>query len=283
MAFKSHHVPRILTLPIQPLSILTLSVASRFLGIDSSTQSLKALVIDTARSVVCEAVVNFARDLPHYGTTDGYVRGADARGGADGLLEVTAPSLMFVEALEMALERLEQQGLDFGRVRTRALAASTHWHTHQFSLVSQWATMQSISFISILFDIVSNLGDFWVFECSLSLSLPSQIAAVSVSGQQHGSVWWARGAADALRRMSAEDANSNADTEPLSGASEGAAINATSAAPAAAKARLNMHETLRAAFSLPSAPIWMDSSTARECREIEAEVQKCSHLHVCYL
>ncbi len=74
--------------------------------------------------------MNFARDLPHHGTTDGYVRGTDASGGADGLLEVTAPTLMFVEALEMALERLEQQGLDFGRVRTLCVACE-HSLPHQ--------------------------------------------------------------------------------------------------------------------------------------------------------
>jgi hypothetical protein len=48
-----------------------------YMGIDSSTQSFKVLVVDGTLKPVAEAVVNFARDLPAYGTTDGFFKAAD--------------------------------------------------------------------------------------------------------------------------------------------------------------------------------------------------------------
>ena len=43
-----------------------------FLGLDSSTQSLSAIVIDVdARAIVYEQVVNFDEALPHYGPQNG--------------------------------------------------------------------------------------------------------------------------------------------------------------------------------------------------------------------
>ena len=58
--------------------------------------------------------------------------------------------------------------------------------------------------------------------------------------QQHGSVYWSEDAARLLKELD----SSRTLTEQLS----------------------------PAAFSLPRAPIWQDSSTTRECRELEAAV-----------
>ena len=47
-------------------------MAKLFLGLDSSTQSLSAVVIDLdARKVVHEQSLNFDRALPHYKTKNG--------------------------------------------------------------------------------------------------------------------------------------------------------------------------------------------------------------------
>ena len=91
-----------------------------FLGLDSSTQSLSAVVIDpAARRVAHEASVNFDRELPRYGTRDGVVRGADG-------LEVHAPPLMWVEALDLLLARLKADGVDLGAVRAVAGSGQQH-------------------------------------------------------------------------------------------------------------------------------------------------------------
>jgi xylulokinase len=49
------------------------TAASRhlFVGLDSSTQGLKATAIDAQLNVVHTSAVNYQRDLPHYKTTNG--------------------------------------------------------------------------------------------------------------------------------------------------------------------------------------------------------------------
>ncbi|KAF8655747.1 hypothetical protein HU200_060904 [Digitaria exilis] len=62
-----------------------------------------------------------------------------------------------------------------------------------------------------------------------------RVAAVSGSAQQHGSVYWAKGAATAA-------------LDPARG----------------------LAPQLAGAFAAPESPVWMDSSTAAQCREVEA-------------
>lgn len=66
-----------------------------------------------------------------------------------------------------------------------------------------------------------------------------QIAGISGSGQQHGSVWWRRGSEAVLGGLKA--------SEPLS-------------------------SQFRGAFSLPNGPIWMDSSSHKQCVAVTAAV-----------
>lgn len=167
-----------------------------YLGMDASTQSFKITAIDRQRRIRRQVAVAFDNECPEFGTRAGVIRndygfgpvaaaaaakGTDGQndgGGGSGCGEViTAPSLMFVAALERAMEKLRATGLPMHRV-----------------------------------------------------------AAISGSGQQHGSVYWARGAADRLRSL-------HADT-PLV-------------------------EQLRDAFSVPNGPMWMDSSSGAQCRQLE--------------
>ncbi|KAM0849681.1 hypothetical protein ACQ4PT_053578 [Festuca glaucescens] len=64
-----------------------------------------------------------------------------------------------------------------------------------------------------------------------------RVAAVSGSAQQHGSVYWAHGAGAALASM-----------DPAEG----------------------LATQLAAALAAPESPVWMDSSTTAQCREVEA-------------
>ncbi|RDX50945.1 D-xylulose kinase [Lentinus brumalis] len=145
-----------------------------FLGLDLSTQGLKAVLIDSDGTLVHESSVHFDRDLPSYGTTNGAIRGPDPG-------EVTSPVRMWLDAYDLIMERMRAAGVDFARI----------------------------------------LG-------------------VSGDGQQHGSVYWSE---DAERLLASLDAS-----RPL----------AEQLAPDA--------------FSLPRAPIWQDSSTTRECRELEEAI-----------
>lgn len=131
----------------------------------SSTQSLKAEVIDSKLSVVASASIKF-NDMKEYKT----VRGTLVKG-----LQVTAPSIMFAEALDFVMGRIAKE---------------------------------------------------------IPASQLQRIVGISVSGQQHGSVWWARGAERTLKNLDPER---------------------------------SLKEQLTNSFSKRNGPIWMDSSTSEEC------------------
>ncbi|KAK4537216.1 hypothetical protein CDCA_CDCA11G3241 [Cyanidium caldarium] len=92
-----------------------------YLGLDLSTQSLDAVAVDIRRPLenIWELTVEFDRDLPQFHTHRGHHR--DERTGA-----ATAPTFMFVAALDLLLERLRQNSFPFGRVRAVAVAAQQH-------------------------------------------------------------------------------------------------------------------------------------------------------------
>ncbi|XP_044474527.1 xylulose kinase 2-like [Mangifera indica] len=147
---------------------------SFFLGFDSSTQSLKATVLDSNLNIFTSELVHFDSDLPHYKTKDGVYRDPSVNG------RIVSPTLMWVEALDIILQKFSKSKLDF-----------------------------------------------------------SKIAAISGSGQQHGSVYWKNGSAEVLSSL-----------DP----------------------RKPLVDQLGSAFSINESPIWMDSSTTVQCREIEKAV-----------
>jgi xylulokinase len=141
------------------------------LGLDLSTQSATALVLDTAKgTTVARARAAFGADFPDRGHPEGFLRGG--KGG-----EVHADPLLWLDGLELALDRL------------------------------------------------ARLTDL------------SLVDAVSVSGQQHGSVYLAAGY-------------------------EAALADGDRATPLSAK--------IAPVLARRTSPIWMDSSTAAECAEIAA-------------
>lgn len=146
---------------------------SLFLGFDSSTQSLKATVLDADLTIVASETLHFDSQLPHYKTKDGVYRDPVDDG------RIVSPTLMWVEALDVLLEKLKSV-VDFGKV-----------------------------------------------------------VAVSGSGQQHGSVYWKKGSSAMLASL---DPNRPLLTQ------------------------------LTNAFSINESPVWMDSSTTYQCREIEKAV-----------
>ena len=79
------------------------------LGIDASTQSIKALVYDTdTRTVVTTVAVNFGRDLPEFNSPDGFLPNADP-------LVRRADPRMWRAALDRVLAKL-QAAVDTSRI-----------------------------------------------------------------------------------------------------------------------------------------------------------------------
>ena len=68
-----------------------------------------------------------------------------------------------------------------------------------------------------------------------------RVKAISVSAQQHGTVYWARGVDERLEKLDS--------TKPWS-------------------------EQMSGAFTFEDSPVWMDSSTGVECAEMEEFVRK---------
>jgi len=141
-----------------------------FLGVDSSTQGLKVTLIDASFKVLHDVAVNFDKDLPEFKTEGGVHRHPDG-------LTVTSPPLLWVAALELALDRMKAAG-----------------------------------------------------------GALDQVAAISGSGQQHGSVWMKKGARDALRKI---------------------------------QPGKSLRDQLAGIFGVADSPIWMDSSTTKQCQALE--------------
>jgi xylulokinase len=93
-----------------------------YLGLDSSTQSLTAIIIEiepSARRVVFESSLLFDEALPHYGTEHGVLPRTGDR-------VATSPPLMWVEALDRMMARLEASGLDLSRLAAISGSAQQH-------------------------------------------------------------------------------------------------------------------------------------------------------------
>jgi len=104
----------------------TLGIVDRavFLGLDCSTQSLKAIALEynekeNTLELLAEESINYDTELPHYQTSGGAIRGDDG-------VTVTAPSIMFVEALEKLFAKLHSSNFPFDRVT--AISASGQQH-----------------------------------------------------------------------------------------------------------------------------------------------------------
>jgi xylulokinase len=152
---------------------------SIYLGLDASTQSLTATLIEVdgdRREVLLEESLGYDATLPAYGTNHGVIRSNDP-------LVVTAPPLMWVEALDVMLARL----------------------------------------------------------VALRPAEMARLSAISGSAQQHGSVYLNSAG---LLRLSHLDAEQTITAQ---------------------LARAH-------GFARKTSPVWMDSSTTAECREIEAAV-----------
>uniref|UniRef100_A0A3Q2V9D5 Xylulose kinase n=1 Tax=Haplochromis burtoni TaxID=8153 RepID=A0A3Q2V9D5_HAPBU len=134
--------------------------APLYLGLDLSTQQLKAVVIDGELRVVHQSGVQFDAELPEF------------------RYRSYKPDSISWKALDLLLDKMKRAGLDFSRVR-----------------------------------------------------------ALSGSGQQHGSVFWRRGASETLKHLDPDQ---------------------------------DLHQLLQDSFSVSDSPVWMDSSSTQQCEDLQA-------------
>jgi xylulokinase len=85
-------------------------MARLFLGLDSSTQSLSAVVIDLdSRKVVYKKSLNFDRVLPHYKTQNGVLPNRNP-------LVKHSPPQMWAEALDLIFAEMKKDGVALGKI-----------------------------------------------------------------------------------------------------------------------------------------------------------------------
>ncbi|OXU26563.1 hypothetical protein TSAR_014717 [Trichomalopsis sarcophagae] len=97
---------------------------STFLGLDFSTQQLKAVVVDDNLNVLHETSVQYDNDLPEFRTYGGVLQTKEEPN------VITAPTLMWVKALDMILDRLRVCGVDFSKV---AAVSGSAQHCSRFN------------------------------------------------------------------------------------------------------------------------------------------------------
>ncbi|HZJ31047.1 MAG TPA: hypothetical protein VFD21_05740, partial [Vicinamibacterales bacterium] len=103
-----------------------------YLGLDSSTQSLTAIVLEvngTDARVVFDASLSFDEIFPQYGTDHGVLPSAsaahDGAGVRDGGEAFSSPT-MWADALEAMLTRVSASGLDINRIAAISGSAQQH-------------------------------------------------------------------------------------------------------------------------------------------------------------
>ncbi|XP_065333194.1 xylulose kinase [Cloeon dipterum] len=149
-----------------------------FLGLDLSTQQLKAVIIDENLQVVHEAHVQYDNELPEFRTQGGF---NTSKGKVP---EVTANPVMWLKALDMLLDRLR---VSWGQVE-----------------------------------------------------LFGRIKGISGAAQQHGTVFWHKGAERTLSTLSPS---------------------------------MFLHAQTASCFSLPNSPIWRDHSTTKQCQKMSTSLE----------
>ncbi len=80
----------------------------QYLGLDSSTQGLKAIVIGE-QGLVAEESVNFGNDLPAYDSPNGFLANDDPR-------IVHADPLMWLDAMDMLFAKMQRRGIRLDRI-----------------------------------------------------------------------------------------------------------------------------------------------------------------------
>ena len=89
-----------------------------FLGLDCSTQSLSAVLIDyDLKKVIYEKQLIFEKEFPEYGTTSGFLREGN---------RVYSPPLMWVEALDRLFHEMQAERVDLKNVLAVSGSAQQH-------------------------------------------------------------------------------------------------------------------------------------------------------------
>lgn len=114
-----------------------------FLGLDSSTQALKASLLESNLNVKSEIEVRFDQDLPQYGTKGGTLLGPSGSG------IVYSPVMQLVEAIDLLFDRMKEAQWPVESIKGVSAAgqqhASVYWSLEAENLLAKINTNQSLA------------------------------------------------------------------------------------------------------------------------------------------
>jgi xylulokinase len=185
-----------------------------YLGLDSSTQSLTAIVLEAERGrrrVVFESSIAFDEAFPQYGTRHGVLPSDDAA-------MAVSPPLMWVDALELMMDRVAKSGLDLQRLA--AISGSAQQHGSVYLSGAAAARLAALDPARPLADQVApmlarKVSPIWM-DSSTSAECAEIEAAVGgerVLAQHTGSRAFERFTAAQIRKFAKQDPGGYAATE----------------------------------------------------------------------
>ncbi|MEO8259655.1 MAG: FGGY-family carbohydrate kinase [Acidobacteriota bacterium] len=189
----------------------------QYLGLDASTQSLSAMVIEVAgdgpATIVLESSLNFDAALPHYGTRHGVLPRTDSA-------SATSSPVMWAEALDRLLPSLAGAGLDPARLAAISGAAQQHGSVYlnaratsalarfdpSLPLAPQLAPLLSRSVAPIWMDTSTSV------QCA---SITSAVGGAAALASRTGSRAFERFTGPQIRKFATEDPGGYAATDRI--------------------------------------------------------------------
>jgi xylulokinase len=178
-----------------------------YLGLDSSTQSLTAIVIDVnddEARVVHETSIAFDEALPQYGTAHGVLPRTEPA------VAVSSP-VMWAEALDLMMARLAASGLDMNRLA--AVSGSAQQHGSVYLVGDAGAKLAALDASRPLAAQVATLLSRSVAPVWMDSSTSAQCAQISAS-LGGASILAARTGSRAFERFTGPQIRKFATTEP---------------------------------------------------------------------
>lgn len=189
-------------------------MANLYLGLDASTQSISAIVIDLdTRHVVYELSLNYDDTLPHYGTENGVFRNPDPT-------HVHAPPLMWVEALDKLIAQMQTDGAPLGEIK--AISGSGQQHG---SVYLNATATETLSRLDARKSLLENLGGvfsratspIWMdsstrTECD---EICQTLGGLQATAEATGSTTFERFTGPQIRKFYKDDPDAYARTEHI--------------------------------------------------------------------
>jgi xylulokinase len=189
-------------------------MANLFLGLDSSTQSLSAVVIDyDRRQVVYDKSLNFDQALPQYKTRNGVLPNRDP-------LVKHSPPLMWAEALDLLFAAMKKDGVALGDIL--AVSGSGQQHGSVYLNDRAAAALDGLDARKSLAENLKGIfarrtSPIWMDSSTAgeSAEIRRKLGGIRVTAQQTGSDAFERFTGPQIRKFYKTDPEAYARTESI--------------------------------------------------------------------